>query len=106
MRLSLIFNIFYYIYNRMSKWVNHVKEFSKQKGISYGEAMKNEECKKTYNSSKKDIIIEEPISKPLKPVKTTTTPKLPKKEVVEEVIQEVVQEIPKKTKSSKKSKII
>jgi hypothetical protein len=89
----------------MTKWTEHIKDFSKQKGISYGEAMKNDECKKLYSSTKKDIKIEEVIetTKPKlpKPVKTPKNPKIPKEEIVEEVM---VAKTPKK--ASKKNKSI
>jgi len=94
-----------------SKWVEHVKDFSKQKGITYGDAMKNEECKKMYQSSKKDINIEEVIEitrpKLPKPVKIPKNPKLPKTLPKEEIVEEVevmVAKTPKKP--SKKSKTI
>lgn len=109
MRLSFLINIFYTIYNIMSKWVEYVKDFSKQKGITYGEAMKNEECKKMYQLSKKDINIEEVVEitrpKPSKPVKTPKNPKLPKTLPKEEIVEEVevmVAKTPKKP--SKKNK--
>lgn len=116
MRLSFIINIFYDIYNNIkrmaTKWTEHVKDFSKQKGITYGEAMKNDECKKMYQSSKKNINIEEVIEitrpKLPKPVKTPKNPKLPKTIPKEEVIEQVevmVAKTPKKA-SSKKSKTI
>lgn len=110
--LRLIINIFYAIYNTMSKWVEHVKDFSKQKGISYSDAMKNDECKKMYQSSKKNINIEEVIEttrpKLPKPVKTPKTPKRPKTIPKEEIIEQVevmVSKTPKKS-SSKKNKSI
>lgn len=112
MRLSFIINIFYTIYNTMSKWVEHVKDFSKQKAITYGEAMKNDECKKMYQSSKKNINIEEVIEitrpKLPKPVKTPKNPKIPKTIPKEEIVEQVevmVAKTPKKA-SSKKSKTI
>ena len=92
-----------------SKWVEYVKDFSKQKGMTYGEAMKNEECKKMYQLTKKDIKIEEIIetTKPKlpKPVKIAKIPKIPKEEVK---IEEEVVEIPKKAlkKPTKKNKSI
>jgi len=111
MRLSFMINIFYTIYNIMSKWVEYVKDFSKQKGITYGEAMKNDECKKMYQSSKKNINIEEvvEITRPKlpKPVKTPKNPKIPKTIPTEEVIEQVevmVAKTPKKP--SKKNKTI
>jgi hypothetical protein len=113
MRLSFLINIFYDIYNNIkrmaTKWTEHVKDFSKQKGITYGEAMKNDECKKMYQSSKKSINIEEVIEttrpKPSKPVKTPKLPKIPKTIPKEEIVEEVmVAKTPKK--ASKKNKSI
>jgi hypothetical protein len=36
----------------MNKWIDHVKKFAEEKGISYSEAMKDPECKSQYNSMK------------------------------------------------------
>jgi hypothetical protein len=94
----------------MTKWTEHIKDFASKKGMTYGDAMKNEECKKVYQSTKKDIKIEEIIettrSKPSKPVKTPKNPKLPKTIPKEEVKIEEVVEIPKAKKPSKKNKTI
>lgn len=112
MRLSFLINIFYDIYNNIkrmgTKWTEHIKEFSKQKGITYGEAMKNEECKKMYQSSKKSINIETTRPKPSKPVKTPKNPKLPKNIPIpkEEIIEQVEVMVAKTKPSSKKSKTI
>jgi hypothetical protein len=93
----------------MTKWTEHIKDFSKQKGITYSEAMKNEECKKIYQSSKKDIKIEEIVetTKPKipKPVKISKNSKVPKVLKEEVKIEEVV-ETPKAKKPSKKNKTI
>jgi len=91
-----------------SKWVEHVKDFASKKGIKYGEAMKNNECKKMYELTKKDIKIDEIIetTKPKipKPVKTPKNPKNPKTIPKEEIVEEVmVAKTPKK--ASKKTKI-
>ncbi len=90
-----------------SKWVEHVKDFASKKGIKYGEAMKNNECKKMYELTKKDIKIDEivEITKPKipKPVKTPKNPKNPKTIPKEEIVEEVmVAKTPKK--ASKKNK--
>ena len=37
-----------------SKWVEHVKEWSKMKEMKYNEAMKHPECKESYQKSKPD----------------------------------------------------
>lgn len=91
-----------------SKWVEHVKDFASKKGIKYGDAMKNEECKKVYQLTKKDIKIEEIVetTKPKipKPVKTPKNPKNPKTIPKEEVKVEEVVETPKAKRSSKKNK--
>lgn len=89
-----------------SKWVEHVKDFSKQKGITYGEAMKNDECKKLYQTTKGDIKTEEIVemTKPKmpRPEKKERKGKVIKNEIPVEVSVEVP-ETPKK-KQSKKSK--
>jgi hypothetical protein len=96
-----------------TKWTEHVKDFASKKGMTYGDAMKNEECKKIYQSSKKDIKIEEIIetTKPKIPksVKIPKNPKNPKILKEEVKIEEEVVEIPKKPlkkPSTKKNKSI
>jgi hypothetical protein len=34
----------------MNYWIQHVKQFSKERGIGYNEALKHPDCKKTYHS--------------------------------------------------------
>jgi len=80
-----------------TKWTEHVKEYASKKGISYGDAMKNEECKTMYSLTKKDINVE--ITKPNKPVKTPKNPKVLKEEVK-------IEETPKEKKPTKKNKSI
>lgn len=41
-----------------SKWVEHVKEFASKKEMKYGEAMRNEECRKSYQETKQSIPLE------------------------------------------------
>ena len=33
---------------KSSKWIEHVKEYSKQNNISYKESLKSEKCKSSY----------------------------------------------------------
>lgn len=53
-----------------SKWVEHVKQFAEEKEMKYGEAMKNEECKRLYQEKKASIKTED--------IKEMTRPKTPK----------------------------
>lgn len=39
-----------------NKWVEHVKEFAKSKGITYKEAIKNPECKNSYKGKNSENI--------------------------------------------------
>ena len=36
----------------MSNWINHVKQYASQKGITYTNALKDQECKSSYHSKK------------------------------------------------------
>ena len=36
----------------MSNWINHVKQYASQKGITYNAALKDSECKSLYHSKK------------------------------------------------------
>lgn len=36
----------------MSNWVDYVKEFAKENNITYGCAMTNDECKRSYKLNK------------------------------------------------------
>jgi hypothetical protein len=89
-----------------SKWVEHVKEFSSKKGITYGDAMKNEECKRSYQMTKGDIKTEEIVemTKPKmpKPEKKERKGKVVKNENPVEVSVEVP-ETPKKKINKKKN---
>ncbi len=39
----------------MSAWIEHVKEFAKQKEMKYTEALKNDECKELYHKNKSPV---------------------------------------------------
>lgn len=87
-------------------WVEHVKEYAKQKQINYGEAMKSPECKETYQKNKASIKIED--------VKEMTTPKMPKtpkmsrtksmKKIEEPTPEPIPEPVIEKSKKSKKTK--
>lgn len=59
-----------------SKWVEHVKQFAEEKEMKYGEAMKNEECKRLYQEKKASIKTED--------IKEMTRPKTPKPDASKE----------------------
>jgi hypothetical protein len=40
----------------MSAWVNHIKDFSKKHSLTYGQALKNPECSKTYHATKSTAL--------------------------------------------------
>lgn len=49
-----LYNILIFRYNIMANaWVEHVKEFARIKGIPYGCAISDPECKKSYDKPKK-----------------------------------------------------
>lgn len=39
----------------MSAWIEHVKEYAKQKEMKYTEALKNDECKELYHKNKSPV---------------------------------------------------
>ena len=86
----------------MSKWIEFVKEFASKKGISYKNALKDAECKKSYSESKEAKPVEggslakEPVLVPppmpkkerKKPKKTVEPePESPKENITMEVLE-------------------
>ena len=80
----------------MSKWIDFVKAFAKEKGMKYGEALKNAECKEAYHKEKgKGLVPEVPnmgdsppvvLNKPMKEKKPKEKkPKKPKKPKMEKM---------------------
>ena len=60
----------------MSAWVKHIKEFAKSKGIAYGKALSDPECKSSYHANKGKGLEAEatPVKEEAKPeVKPETT---------------------------------
>lgn len=41
------------LYNMPNKWVEHCRQFAKEKGIKYSDALKHPDCKKMYGSGVK-----------------------------------------------------
>ena len=39
------------ITNKINRWINHVKDYSKKHNIKYKEALSSPECKSSYKSS-------------------------------------------------------
>lgn len=83
----------------MSAWIEHVKEYAKQKEMKYTEALKNDECKELYHKNKSPVDKKkvDEMTRPKVSVqmekfdKTSMTPKTPKaKKVKEEVKEEVM----------------
>jgi hypothetical protein len=82
-----------------NRWVEHVKEFSRKKGLSYGCAISDPECKATYKSNKavskvsvQPVDMGEPspepkknvvISRPKPTPKPTPTPKSNRVEAIQ-----------------------
>lgn len=59
-----------------SKWVEHVKQFAEEKEMKYGEAMRNDECKRLYQETKASIKTED--------IKEMTRPKTQKPDASKE----------------------
>lgn len=43
----------------MSSWINHIKDFSKKHNLTYGQALKNQECSKSYKK-KEEVSVKSP----------------------------------------------
>lgn len=90
----------------MSKWIDFVKEFASKKGISYKNALKDAECKKSYSESKEAKPVEggslakEPVlvpppmpkkerktRKPITKVEPEPVPEAPKENIKMEVLE-------------------
>ena len=56
-----------------SAWINHVKQFAKEKNTTYSAALKNAECKSSYASSKSGVKPEKTEIKTLGKVLTHLT---------------------------------
>lgn len=99
----------------MSAWIEHVKDYAKQKEMKYTEALKNDECKELYHKNKSPVdkkkiddmtrpkvsVQMEKVDKP----KATKGKKV--KEIQQEIKEEIKMEIPEpamKTKRVSKKK--
>ena len=61
-----------------SKWIDHIKSYAKQHGLSYGCALSDPNCSKTYKEKNNTTVKTKPIAKPMAAVKTlTSAPKAP-----------------------------
>jgi hypothetical protein len=80
-----------------SAWTDHIKEFAKQHGVNFAEAMKMPECKSSYHSKKINgkgmgVLEKQSIEIPESEVLTKKTKGRPKKEKSEEHIKMVIKE--------------
>jgi len=94
----------------MSAWIEHVKEFAKQKEIKYTEALKSAECKELYHKNKQPVdkkkidemtrpkvsVQMEKVDKP----KATKTKKV--KEIQQEINEEIKMDIPEADMKTKR----
>jgi hypothetical protein len=95
----------------MSNWIEHVKDFAKQKEMKYTDALKNDECKELYHKNKQPIdkkkideMTRPKVSVQMEKVdKTPTPPKTPRvKKVKEEVTMETPEPVVKPKRTNKK----
>jgi len=99
----------------MSAWIEHVKDYAKQKEMKYTEALKNDECKELYHKNKSPVD-KKKIDDMTRPKVTVQMEKVDKskatkakkvKELHQEIKEEVKMEIPEpvmKTKRVSKKK--
>lgn len=99
----------------MSAWIEHVKEYAKQKEMKYTEALKNDECKELYHKNKSPVD-KKKIDDMTRPKVTVQMEKVDKpkatkpkkvKEIQQEIKEEIKMEIPEpvmKTKRVSKKK--
>lgn len=78
----------------MSAWIQHIKEFAKEKGLSFGCALSDPDCSKTYRMKK------EMKKNPITIAEPTGNPKLQMKgiEIKRPMSKDVTEIKPKKTK--------
>jgi hypothetical protein len=69
----------------MSKWTDHIKQFAKDKGISYKEAMSSPECKSSYGGKGKEPKVEPKVELKVEEIKK---PRGRPKKVQEVIIKE------------------
>ena len=72
----------------MSAWVKHIKEFAKTKGIPYGKALSDPECKASYHANKgkglEEVKEVEPVVEQVEEVKPKRKGRPPKYASAEE----------------------
>ena len=69
----------------MSNWINHVKQYASQKGISYNAALKDSECKSSYHSKKtvpKPVSVPKEIVSVLKQIESVPKQRRTKKTII------------------------
>lgn len=83
----------------VNAWIIHVKDFASKNGMKYGDALRDEDCKKAYRKSK-----QEPTPEP----KQETQPEEPATQIEqpEQVIEEKKVKKQKKKKKVKKNKVV
>jgi len=89
-----------------NKWIEHVKTYATENGLSYKDALKSEDCKNKYKSTKvdsKEEIVEEIVEKPVKK-KIGRKSKVEPIEVVEKACDTV--EEPIKKRRGRKPKVV
>lgn len=85
----------------MSAWIEHIKDYAKQKEIKYTEAMKDPQCKELYHKNKSpvdkkkiDEMTRPKVSVQMEKVdKTSMTPKTPRAKKTKELNKEIKEEI-------------
>lgn len=102
----------------MSAWIDHVKDYAKQKEMKYTDALKSAECKELYHKNKSPVdkkkIDEMTRPKVTVQMEKVDKPKATKAKKVMEIQQEIKEEVkmetpepamkpPKKERSKKKT---
>lgn len=81
----------------MSAWIDHVRDFAKQKEIKYTEALKSSECKELYHKNKQPVdkkkIDEMTRPKVSVEMEKVDKPKISKPKKAKELHQEIKEEI-------------
>lgn len=81
----------------MSAWIEHVKDYAKQKEMKYTEALKNDECKELYHKNKSPVD-KKKIDDMTRPkvsvqIEKVDKPKATKSKKVKEIQQEIKEEV-------------
>jgi hypothetical protein len=84
-------------------WIEHVRKFSKENNMKYGDALRDEDCKKAYRKSKEQP---KPATQPEEPVTQPEEPATQPEQNEQSKEKKVKKEKKKKKKKEKKKVVV